>query len=79
MSISDLFNAALPGLNGLTTDLYTVCICAIGCLLIGLGAAVLRSFLMREKETAEIECPGGDEAESTRGIGADKGVGGNRL
>ena len=74
MSITDLFNAALPGLNGLTTDLYTVCIAAIGCLLIGLGAAVLRSFLMREKETAET---GGDEAENTRDIGKD--VGGKRL
>ncbi len=53
MSITDLFNAALPGLTGITADLYTVCIAAIGCLLIGCGAGVLAGFLTHEKDIGE--------------------------
>jgi hypothetical protein len=53
MSISDLFSAAIPGLNGITLDLYTLAIAAIGCALITLGVGVLARFLMHEKDAGD--------------------------
>jgi hypothetical protein len=50
MSISDLFSAATGGLTGISVDLYTLMIGAIGCILIVCGCGVLVGFLTKEKD-----------------------------
>jgi hypothetical protein len=68
MSIADLFNAALPGIAGVTTDVYTACIAIIGVAVIIFGVGVLRAVFTRgESSDKGGEFSEGDFQEYARG------------
>jgi hypothetical protein len=48
MSISDIFNAATPGLAGLSTDIYTACIGIVAVMVIVFGVRMFKGFLTKE-------------------------------
>jgi hypothetical protein len=50
MSIQSIFDSLVPGLNGITLDVYTGCIAMVGVLVVACGIGVVQSLLLGDRE-----------------------------
>ena len=50
MDISSIFNAAIPGITGVSTDVYTAAIAMVVVLVIAFGVGTLYAFLTQSGE-----------------------------
>ena len=71
MSIADLFNAALPGIAGVTTDVYTACIAIIAVAVIIFGVGVLRAVFSRGEDSGDSSEGDLSRTYETRGKSSD--------